>query len=65
MVILPIFTHLDYANMCAFVCVMATYRLLPGVLADSITDGFLYLGLVFTMRRHAVVSLMEGQRHST
>ena len=31
MVTLSIFTHLDYAHMCAFMSVTATYRLLPGV----------------------------------
>ena len=31
MVTLPIFTHLDYAHMCAFVYATPTYCLLPGV----------------------------------
>ena len=30
-VTLPIFTQLDYAHMCVFVCATATYRLLLGV----------------------------------
>ena len=33
MITLPIFTLLDYAHICAFVCTMVTYRLLSGVVS--------------------------------
>ena len=33
---LPIFTHLDYAHICAFVCATTAYHLLPGVVATHL-----------------------------